>query len=160
MAFKILVFADSHGDAGTMDTVTGLEQPDLVLHLGDDVRDAQALMENYPGLRVEMIRGNTDPEEDALPETVISVAGYTLFMVHGEEYDVEADVEEVIEAGLLEGADVILFGHSHKPYLERRDGVWVMNPGRIGRTSRKKIDATYGIIEIDEDTIGCRIEEY
>jgi hypothetical protein len=35
-----------------------------------------------------------------------------------------------------------------------------MNPGRIGRISSKVINATYGILTIENDTITCEIVEF
>ena len=35
-----------------------------------------------------------------------------------------------------------------------------MNPGRIGRISRKVINATYGIMILENDTITCEIVEF
>jgi hypothetical protein len=27
------------------------------------------------------------------------------------------------------GCDAVVYGHTHLPQLERRDGVWILNPG-------------------------------
>ena len=44
---KLLVFSDSHGNVANMADTVRLEQPDGILHLGDLVRDAQRLGEQY-----------------------------------------------------------------------------------------------------------------
>ena len=55
---EILVLSDSHGRVDHM--VRAVEQfhPRQVLHLGDCVRDAQALERQFPQLPVTMVPGN------------------------------------------------------------------------------------------------------
>ena len=57
---EILVLSDSHGRVDHM--VRAVEQfhPRQVLHLGDCVRDAQALERQFPQLPVTMVPGNCD----------------------------------------------------------------------------------------------------
>ena len=57
---KVLVFSDSHGTIRYMQDAVRAERPDLVLHLGDVMRDARALMEAEPELQVEYVCGNCD----------------------------------------------------------------------------------------------------
>ena len=40
---KLLIFSDSHGNVANMEDAVRLESPDRILHLGDLVRDAEAL---------------------------------------------------------------------------------------------------------------------
>ena len=50
------------------------------------------------------------------------------------------------------GADIALFGHTHRPFLEQDSGVWYMNPG-AARSGR------YGVIEITDGTFTCELKE-
>lgn len=45
---KLLVFSDSHGNVANMEDAVRREEPDQVLHLGDVVRDADALRRRFP----------------------------------------------------------------------------------------------------------------
>ena len=52
------------------------------------------------------------------------------------------------------GVDVVVFGHTHQPLCDW-DGVWVLNPGTVSGMP----SATYGVIELTEKGLSCRIEE-
>ena len=66
---EILVLSDSHGKVDHM--VRAVEQfhPRQVLHLGDCVRDAQALERQFPQLPVTMVPGNCDWGQTGEPAT-------------------------------------------------------------------------------------------
>jgi predicted phosphodiesterase len=47
-----------------------------------------------------------------------------------------------------EAVDAIVFGHSHTPYLERHDDVWLVNPG--SRTDKRRQPRfSLAVLEID-----------
>ena len=57
---KILVFSDSHGVKEPMLAAIEEQKPDMVLHLGDYVRDAEAIAAYFPSLDLRYVRGNCD----------------------------------------------------------------------------------------------------
>jgi putative phosphoesterase len=75
------------------------------------------------------VRGNNDRGAwaAALPERlVLAIGGARLLVVH-DVHELESGA-----AGPARGVDVVISGHSHKPGLERRDGVLWLNPGSAG----------------------------
>ena len=40
---KILIFSDSHGDVDIMRDIVEKEKPDMIIHLGDSIKDAEKL---------------------------------------------------------------------------------------------------------------------
>ena len=50
------------------------------------------------------------------------------------------------------GADIALFGHTHRPFLEEDGGVWYMNPGAAR-------DGRYGVIEMKDGAFTCELKE-
>ena len=42
------------------------------------------------------------------------------------------DSEYIREEGAARKVDIVMFGHTHKPYFEQKDGITVLNPGRFG----------------------------
>jgi len=157
---KIVVFADSHTDVDTMKIVTESEHPDMVIHLGDHVRDGAELQELFNNTPMEFVKGNTDKTDDCPAEKLIEVNDATIFLAHGDEYGVENGLDDIIDMGISYKADIIMFGHTHKSFLHNQDGLWIMNPGRIGRKSSKHINATFGVVIIDEGIINCKIAEF
>lgn len=155
---KILVFADSHTDTQTMLSVAQAEQPDCIFHLGDHIADALVLQKNTD-IEMHLIKGNTDQASDFREEELLTLENRRIFMIHGHQHDVENGLSELCDAAKQYQANIVLFGHTHKPYLGYTDGIWLMNPGRIGRKSSKTIHATYCVIQMMENQIRCEISE-
>jgi predicted phosphodiesterase len=82
-----------------------------------------------------------------LPEHArIEVAGATIHVVH--------DIADVPDE--LDGVDVVVTGHSHKPVVARRGGVLFVNPGSAG-PRRFKLPISVGLLDIGEAGIEARI---
>ena len=47
------------------------------------------------------------------------------------------------------GADIVLFGHTHEPFKEEKNGIILMNPGSIAKPVLR--DRCIGFIEIDDE---------
>lgn len=157
---KIVVFADSHTDVESMSIVIKSQYPDMVIHLGDHAKDAAALQELFYDLPMEFVKGNTDKTEDYPAEKLIKIEDTAIFISHGDQYDVEEGLNDIIHKGISYKADIIMFGHTHKAHLQNQDGIWIMNPGRIGRKSSKRINATFGVVFLEKGTIRCDIIEF
>ena len=138
---KILVLSDSHRAIGAMYDAAILEDPDAIMHLGDHVSDAE-----------DMVRGNCDFGAQA-PETILTeLGGVRLFLTHGHLFGVKSGMSRLkLEADRV-GADIALFGHTHRPFLEEDGGVWYMNPGAAR-------DGRYGVIEMKDGAFTCELKE-
>ncbi len=49
-----------------------------------------------------------------------------------------------------QGVDIIVFGHSHVPYMEEREGILLFNPGSP-TDKRLQPKYSYGLLDIEED---------
>ena len=119
------VISDTHGLLRP-EAVRALAGVDLIVHAGDIGSAAvlQALREIAP---VIAVRGNNDRDAWAvsLPEIVrTEVSGVRLCVVH--------DIKEVPADPASEGIDVVISGHSHRPSVERRARLLLLNPGSAG----------------------------
>ena len=72
-------------------------------------------------------------------------------MCHGHKYNVKSSLLPITYKGKEVGADIVLFGHTHRAYLDEIDGMTIMNPGSV---------SGYGIIEIIDDKICAKVEKY
>ncbi|WP_250451466.1 metallophosphoesterase family protein [Caballeronia sp. ATUFL_M2_KS44] len=113
-----------------------------IIHAGDicrrEVLDALASL-----APLTVVRGNNDIGEGvaSLPEHArIELGGATIHVVH--------DIADV--PAPLDGVDVVVTGHSHKPVVARRDGVLFVNPGSAG-PRRFKLPITVALLDIDAD---------
>ena len=71
-------------------------------------------------------------------------------ITHGHYYYVSMGVEVLVGEARARGADIVMFGHTHKPFLEEREGVIVLNPGSLSYPRQQGHRGSYMIMEINE----------
>jgi len=99
---------------------------DHIVHAGD-VGDPEILRELSKIASLTVVRGNTDKGHwaEALPETAMLEFGPTyIYVVH--------DLAALDISPKAAGVSVVVYGHSHQPLIDRRDGVIYVNPGSAG----------------------------
>ena len=152
---KILVLSDSHREENYLLSAVQREKPDAIIHLGDHASDALAIEREYPRLPLCTVRGNCDRDAaDVQEEAVLAWEGVKIFATHGHRYHVKSSLLALYYTAVQKGVQVVLFGHTHIPYCEESDGMWMLNPGACGR-----LFPSYGIIEIKNGTVQCRVME-
>ena len=132
---RFVVLSDTHGELSKMfDAVDYIKalSPDAVIFLGDVISDALALKTE---LRVpfHIVQGNCDGYSPYPATDVIEAEGVRIFICHGHQYSVKEDPQRLIWAAQERECSVALFGHTHRQYMDREDGVLVMNPGSLTR---------------------------
>lgn len=122
------LISDTHGlvRPDVHDALAGVE---LILHAGDVGGDA-VLDELQLIAPVRAVYGNTDvPGDPRLAESVdYRVGNVTIHVSHGHEIGAPRP-EKLLECY---SADVIVYGHTHRPLVTRAEGRWVINPGAAG----------------------------
>jgi len=147
---KVLIVSDTHGRHGNLDEVLEREKPiDMLIHLGDVEHDdnyIEALAE-YP---VHIIAGNNDYFSYLPSDKVIQVGKYRVWLTHGHTYCVSMDTKRLRRAAMSRGVDIVMFGHTHRPYLDVQEDLTVLNPGSLSYPRQEGRCATYMIMEITE----------
>ena len=151
---KLLVLSDSHGNVDNMARAVELTQPRHILHLGDCLRDAQALHERFPDLPMDTVPGNCDWGQTGEPERLLEIEGIRILMLHGHTRHVKSSPMAAVYAAREYGADVLLFGHTHVPLVDYDGTLWVMNPGAAGDYTRP----TCGLLTIREGVVTCSVQ--
>jgi len=158
---KIGVIADTHIANKTTclpsEVIQAFKDVDMIIHAGDLV-DACVLkqLKNICN-DVRAVHGNMDPYElqNNLPTKDIIEAGkFHIGVIHG--YGSPKNIIETV-SNEFKGVklDAIIFGHSHSPTNEKKDGILYFNPG----SPTDKVFApfnSYGILNIT-DTIDAKI---
>jgi len=106
-----------------------LGEVDLILHAGD-ITVGRVLDDLRALAPVLAVAGNVDPPDvgGELERAVVAKIGpWTVGLTHGDLGRGGTTVERAL--GMFTGADVVVFGHSHQPLCESRDGVLLLNPG-------------------------------
>jgi putative phosphoesterase len=119
------VISDTHGLLRP-EAVATLRGSDLILHAGD-VGKPEVLDELRRLAPTFVVRGNIDHGDWAsrLPVSeIVEVADHSFYMLH--------DIGELDLDPLTAGFAAVIFGHSHQPSIESRDGVLFLNPGSAG----------------------------
>ena len=128
---RIGVLSDSHADSFTQlhdKIITTLVKVDLIVHAGDFV--AKDVLDGLKQLgEVRAVRGNMDSDKlkEILPEKeLLEIEGKRVGVIHGwgSPYGIDERVGEA-----LSGVDIIIYGHSHYPQNESKNGVLFFNPG-------------------------------
>jgi len=122
------LIADTHGllRPSVHRVLDGVE---LILHAGDvcgdEILDELALI-----APVHAVRGNCDAPDDPRLTGSVShrVGGLRIHVSHGHELGVPTP-DKLLAAY---DADVIVYGHTHRPLVVRAAGRLVVNPGAAG----------------------------
>lgn len=129
---RVLVVSDSHGNVDNMVRAVEQVQPDYVLHLGDCQRDMEALRREFPGLAMEGVPGNCDWGSYDQKERLIELGGVRILMLHGHTRNVKSSPMAAMYAAKEWGAQVLLFGHTHRPMVDNDGTLLTLNPGAAG----------------------------
>jgi putative phosphoesterase len=122
---RLGVISDTHGLLRPQ-AVAALRGSDLIIHAGD-VGNAEVLDALRAVAPTFAIRGNVDtaPWAARLPPTDIVTVGELQFYVLHDIGELDLDPPTA-------GFAAVVFGHSHRPSVEMRDGVLYLNPGAAG----------------------------
>lgn len=122
------LISDTHGlvRPGVHEALAGVE---LILHAGDvggqEILDELALI-----APVSAVYGNTDPTDGPglSGKILMTVGGLSIHVSHGHELGSPTPVK------LAEryGADVLVYGHTHRQLVTEVGGRLVINPGAAG----------------------------
>ena len=121
-----------------------------ILHMGDFTQPmAVPLFEAIAPL--DAVAGNNDPKESQRgygEQKIVRMGGVRIGMVHGHTGR-RAAHENALDAFAGKRVDAILYGHSHRPRIERiENGPLVVNPG--SPTDKRVNPAySYGIMTVD-----------
>jgi putative phosphoesterase len=145
------VISDTHGLLRPEARVA-LAECEHILHAGD-VGDASILDSLKQIAPVTAIRGNVDVSGACakLPETeMVALGGVVFYLVHSVGW---LDLDPVAA-----GVQVVVSGHSHRPSVERRDGVVYLNPGSAG-PRRFRLPISVGLVTLSGKKVQARIVE-
>lgn len=141
-AIIIGLVSDTHGliRDGLFDALAGVSQ---ILHAGD-VGGRPVLHALATIAPVLAVYGNVDPIDGLLPDSIaIDAGGLSIHVSHGHELGSPAPAKLLARYQ----ADVIVFGHTHRPLVHRDGARLVVNPGAAG-PKRFDVQPTVGILRI------------
>ena len=150
------VISDTHGfyDPRVPLLLNGVEH---ILHAGD-IGKGGIIEELSKIAPVTAVRGNNDKQgpESEYPEIeTFNLGGCYIYLTHIVKVPNDGDT-----AGLAvfseQGADVVVFGHSHRALHESRSGLIFFNPGAAGKR-RFEVVPSIGLLELEPGRVEGRI---
>ncbi|AZR73185.1 YfcE family phosphodiesterase [Anoxybacter fermentans] len=131
-----------------------------LLACGCDYKDPKDL--ERAGMSLVWSQENVTPENKEwlknLPkEYRMKIEGKDVYIVHGSprknnEY-LYADNEAIFEILDQYSFDILICGHTHKPYFKVVDNRCIVNAGSVGKSKHGNPRATYVILDITRDSI-------
>lgn len=157
--YRIGVISDTHGyvSAAVHRVFEGVQ---MILHAGDIGNDA-VLAELETIATVQAVSGNVDgppmPGMRPLFRELTTPAG-RIALTHGHDRTAPA-IDKAKLCGRFKdfAPDIVVFGHTHIPFLERVGGVTLFNPGVAGRV-RGKYPPSVGMITVEMEGQPPRLE--
>jgi uncharacterized protein len=149
------VIADTHVPRRSRALPEGLTpylgRADLVLHAGD-LMDPALLDELAAYAPVKAVRGNLDPP--GLPESLeFDFGGARVAMIHDSG---RRQGRRTRLRGRFPDARVVIFGHSHIPFLEDERGLMLLNPGSP-TDRRREPRPTFALLHAEKGRVRAEI---
>ena len=143
------VISDTHGLLRP-EALSALQGSERIIHAGD-IGPSEILERLSEIAPVTAVRGNVDRESWArnIPETnVLEVNGISIYVLHIlESLDLKPE---------FAGISAVIYGHSHVPKQETKNGVLYFNPGSAG-PRRFKLPVTIGKLRLDAGKVRSEI---
>lgn len=148
---KILFITDSHRHFSFLVEMMEKEKPERVFAMGDYTKDFEELSYLYSEIPFEIVRGNCDFWDSHFSEEkIIFLEGKRIFLTHGHLYGVKSSYHFLREMGKKMKCDIILFGHTHREFLEEKD-IILANPGAAQ-------DGKYGILDLQNKKVEIKLK--
>jgi hypothetical protein len=129
---RLIILSDTHipkaSPALSPRLLDSFRGADLILHAGDIVQ--LSVIDELSAIAPTIaVWGNMDPPEvrAVLPErTAVEVEGKLIGITHG--WGAPAGIERRVMT-VFSDVDAIVFGHTHRPLIQRAGDVFLLNPG-------------------------------
>ena len=148
---RIGIISDTHGLLRPA-AIKQLAGADHIIHAGDI-----GAPEVIEGLRriapTTVVKGNIDTGEwakDYSDAELVVLGGRAFYVLH--------NLNELKLDPAASGCDVVVFGHSHRPKIETKNGVLYVNPGSAG-PRRFKLPIAIAILTLSDRAFLPRILE-
>ena len=166
---KLFIISDIHGSLHFLKKAIDSfekEHADYLVILGDELyhgarnplpegynpKEVAALLNAYSE-KIIAVRGNCDSEVDQMvldfpmmPDySIILHQGRRLFLSHGHIYNSGSLPK-------LSKGDVFMYGHTHIPVAEKKEDIYIINPGSISMPKENNPN-TYAVLDEDIITI-------
>lgn len=148
---RILIVSDTHRFHDNYVLVLQKTGPvDMVIHCGDIEGEEYFICEKA-GCPVEMVSGNNDFFSELPREAEFDLGKYHVLLTHGHNYCVSMGNEMLKKEAAARGADIVFYGHTHKPVVDIEKNVIAVNPGSLTYPRQDGKKPSYVVMDIDRN---------
>jgi hypothetical protein len=148
---RILVVSDTHRkNDNYFKAVESAGKLDMVIHLGD-VEGSEYVIEEAVDCPVEIVAGNNDFFSDLPSEKTLQIGKYRVMITHGHRYYIGMGNEMLKKEAIAAGADIVMYGHTHKPVIDISKDIIAINPGSLSYPRQENRKPSYIIMDIGSD---------
>ena len=146
---RILVISDTHGRDDNLYRILRKDgYPDRLLHLGD-LEEGEEDIREIVNCPVDAVCGNCDYFSDLPRVKIVEIGPHRIFMTHGHGHFVSLGMEELIQDARENRCDIAMFGHIHRPVLDRSNPqLTILNPGSLSFPRQENKKPSYIWMEI------------
>ena len=150
---RILIVSETHRRAGNLIEVLEKTAPgDMMIHLGD-TEGSEAYFRDW--LKndlcvIHVVRGNNDFFSELPKEDEFCIGNYHVLITHGHYYYISMGTEMLKEDARARGFNLVMFGHTHRPYLEQDQDITILNPGSLSYPRQEGRKPSYILMDIDK----------
>jgi putative phosphoesterase len=149
--FVLGVISDTHGLLRP-EALDALRGSDTIIHAGD-IGKPEVIDRLGEVAPTHVVRGNVDKGSwaAALPTSeLVELGEHRFFVLH--------DISELDVDPVAAGFAAVVFGHSHRPSIETRNGILFLNPGSAG-PRRFKLPITIARVKMSAQRLRADIVE-
>lgn len=126
---KLLITSDIHGHLDRLEEVVRLH-PDVDYHL--NAGDMCLNEKYYQKYHVISVKGNNDYFTSEPYQRVLDLDGLKIWLTHGHLEHVKSGYDDLKYLANQKQVNLVIFGHTHKKYLEIDQNITILNPGALG----------------------------
>lgn len=149
---RVLIVSDTHRKDENLKKVIEKHLPlDMLIHLGDaEGSDAKIAGWVNEDCDLEMVLGNNDFFSRLDREKELKIGRYRILLTHGHYYNVSLGVERLEQEARERRMDIVMYGHTHRPFYEVHNGIIILNPGSLSYPRQEGRKPSYMLMELDE----------
>lgn len=148
---RVIVISDTHSYSITelpTSLLEDIESSDVVLHAGDS--DDNNFIDELSSFCkcLYAVKGNCDSFSRLPEKLTVTIENLRISLNHGAGSHSNAK-ERAFLICKADNPKIVVFGHTHKPCIEERDGVTLLNPGSVLYSRDKEHRGSYAILLIN-----------
>lgn len=147
---RILIVSDTHRRNQLLYSILDEKGPfDALIHLGD-VEGSEEEIQAYADCPCYMVAGNNDFFTNLPNERELHIGKYHVLLTHGHYYYVSMGLKELIMQGRTRQFDIVMYGHTHRPIIERDKNLIIVNPGSLSHPRQEGNKPSFILMELDD----------